>query len=274
MENDLRFEIRNTILNARAGQSSERRTAPSSSASSAQKNPAKSGILNPHSRIPQCGLWVAVVLVTVFIALAPQLHGEEIDRLIVAVNGKVITEGDLKLAGNLNAIIFYGKNAFPRSRVEEINRLVDLELMRQELTSFSLTQEDEGKVEARIQSLRESNAEQGTLDVLLPRLGLQEPELRAYLRLESSILKFLDFRFRPFATVSTEEIKKYYEGTLTAQLRNAKVELPALAQVSTRIEEILREEKINTLLEQWMVSIRRNSRIEYFDSDSESKSND
>jgi hypothetical protein len=189
----------------------------------------------------------------------------EIDRLLVAVNGRTITEGDLDLARNLNAIVFYGKSSGPSSREDEIGRLIDLELMRQELKNFSMAQEDEGKVETQLQSLRDAYAEKGGLPSLLKRLGLQESELIDYLKLESSILKFVSFRFRPFATVSEQEIKNYYETRLTPQLQKARVDLPQLGQISGRIEEILREEKVNTLLEQWIKEIKRNSRIEYFD---------
>ena len=134
------------------------------------------------------------------------VFGGEIDRLIAAVNGVAITEGDLDLARNLNAILFYGKNAAAGSRNEEIERLIDQELMRQELKNFSVTDEEEGKVEARMQSLRDAYAAKGGLSALLRRIGLQESELISYIRLESSIMKFVDFRFRPFISVSAEEI--------------------------------------------------------------------
>jgi len=189
----------------------------------------------------------------------------EIDRLLVSVNGKAITEGDLVLARNLNEIVLYDKNAGPVSREDEIGRLIDRELMRQELKNFSLTQEDESRVEGRLRALRDAYSEKGGLPLLLRRLGLQESELISYLQLESSILKFVDFRFRPFASVSEEDIKKYYETRLTPQLQKAKLDIPELRQISGRIEEILKEEKINALLEQWIMEIRRNSNIEYFD---------
>ena len=204
-------------------------------------------------------------LVVAFFGIGARLAcAAEIDRLIAAVNGRVITEGDLDLARNLNAIIFYDKSPGNSSRDDEVERLVDLELMRQELKSFSMTQEDETKVEARLQSLRDAYAGKGGLPQLLQRLGLQESELVSYLQLESSITKFVDFRFRPFVHVSEEEIKAYYRTRLTPQLEKAKVALPPLTQISTRIEEILREEKINAVLEQWIKDVRRNSRIEYF----------
>jgi hypothetical protein len=212
-----------------------------------------------------CGALVILLSLVFCDSSSLGAFGSEIDRLLVTVNGRVITEGDLDLARSLIAIVFYDKNSGPGSREDQIAKLIDQELMRQELKNFSQTQEDESKVEARLQSLREAYAEKGGLPPLLKRLGLQESELIAYLKLESSILKFVNFRFGPFATVSEQEIKNYYETRLTPQLQKARIDLPELKQISGRIEEILREEKVNTLLEQWIREIRRNSRIEYFD---------
>jgi hypothetical protein len=201
----------------------------------------------------------------VFFAFAsgPACAGE-IDRLIVAVNGKVITEGDLDLGRSLYVLLSYNSKAAARSRNDEINRLIDRELLRQELKSFSLTQEDERKVAVRMQSLREAYAEKGGLPALLRQLGLQESELFSYLQFESAILKFVDFRFRPFVIVSEAEIQSYYEEKLVPQLLNSGIEVPVRTQVSARIKEILREEKINAALERWISDIRRSSRIEYF----------
>jgi len=213
-------------------------------------------------------------MILAVILFSVPIFSEEIDGLIVAVNGKVITEGDLALAEKMNRLFPNSNNAVPRSPTEEIGKLVDLELLRQELANFSLTQADESKVEDRIRVLRYTHAGQGGLADFLLQLGLQELELRAYLRLEFSILKFVDFRFRPFAVVSAAEIKEYYEGSLADQLKKANVELPPLSQVSAKIEEILREEKVNASLDQWIGSIQRNSRIEYFNKESESHSNE
>jgi hypothetical protein len=224
-----------------------------------QRNPERSHSVSLRSFL-LCGGFA----VCLFVAL-PFGIAAEIDRLIVAVNGKVITQGDLDLYRSLRAVISYDRSSTPTSLENEIARLIDLELMRQELKNYSASQEDERKVEARLQSLREAYAEKGGLSLLLRRLGLQESELFSYLQLESSIMKFVDFRFRPFVRVSEEEIKSYYENRLTSQLQKAKVDLPALAQISTRIEEILREEKVNAVLEQWIREVRRNSRIESFD---------
>jgi hypothetical protein len=205
-------------------------------------------------------------LLLISLAPAPIAFAEKIDRLLAAVNGKVITEGDLKMARSLNAIIF-SKNEASDSENISLSRLIDIELLRQELKNSGMVEEDEAEVESHLQALREAYAGTGGLAAFLQRFGLQESELVSYLRLESSILRFVNFRFRPFVIVTQEEINQYYQNKFASQLDNAGLELPPLTQVSNRIEDILREEKINEVLEPWIANIRRNSRIERFDDD-------
>jgi hypothetical protein len=213
-----------------------------------------------NSRIGRAG----VLCLAFFAFSAGPVCGEEIDRLIAAVNGKVITEGDRDIVRRLKALVFQDKNASMGSPDAEMRQLIDLELMRQELKSFSLIREGDQRIESRLQALRNAYAGKGGLPALLQQIGIQESELISYIQLESSIATFVDFRFRPFVSISEEEIKKYYQETLLSQLRKSNVEEPALVQVSARIEEILKEEKINAALEQWISDIRRRSRIEYF----------
>ncbi len=211
------------------------------------------------------GTAAAILLIAFALAASVRpLKAEEIDALLAAVNGKVITEGDLRLARGLNTVIALGHSAAPPARTAEIERLIDLELIRQELGSFPMAADDQGSVETRIQGLRNAYAEIGGLPALLSRLGLQVSELQDYVRLQDSILRFVDFRFRPFATVSQQEVQDYYDGKLVPSLRKVNAPIPPLADVSSKIEEILKEEKVNALMTQWLQDIRRHSRIEYF----------
>ncbi len=205
------------------------------------------------------------LLFGVLVALSPAaVQAEEIDRLLVSVNGKVITKGDLLLTRELNAILAVGKNQPASSGEEEINRLIDLELMRQELASFPIAAEDEGKIQARMQELQKAYASVGGLSSVLRSRGLQESELLNYVRLQDSILRFIDFRFRPFVSVEDQEIQKYYKEKLVPPLQKAGAPIPPLEEVSGSIEEILKEEHVNTSLNQWIEDVRRHSRIEYF----------
>ena len=188
----------------------------------------------------------------------------EIDRLLAAVNGRIITESDLQMARTLNALLIFGRDPSKLSRAEELDRLIDIELIRQELESFPLEPRDESGTEARLAELRQGYAEIGGLPMLLLRLGLEESELREYIRLQAVTLRFINLRFRPFVSVTPEEVRSYYEAEVVPRLRQEGTSIPPLPEISSRIEEVLTEEKVNESMERWILNIRRHTRIEFF----------
>jgi len=189
--------------------------------------------------------------------------GEEIDRLIAAVNGEVITEGDLRLYRDLNAVSSPGRRVPDEGLSEEIERLIDLEILRQEMRNFPSVLPPERDVDARLQFLRDAFAEIGGLPAVMRRLGLEESELRDYVALQISILRFVDFRFRPFVAVSANEVLSYYQDTLLPQIaKGADAVVPPLDEVEGKIEEILLQRKVDQALDAWLKESREHIRIE------------
>jgi peptidyl-prolyl cis-trans isomerase SurA len=205
-----------------------------------------------------------LVVISVVSLLSTQASAEIIDRLLVAVNGKVIAEGDLKLARSLNSILTHDNVSAKLPDEDEIQRFIDLELLRQELENFSDVTGVEEEIEGQMEELRKTYAKEGGLTAILERLGLQESELRAYLSLQVSILKLIDFRFRPFVSVTDDEIQQYYLTKFVPQVKPSVADIPALEEVSSKIREILTEEKVNDSLNQWLQDSRRHAQIEYF----------
>ncbi|NWG12834.1 MAG: hypothetical protein HXY20_04775 [Acidobacteria bacterium] len=191
-------------------------------------------------------------------------RAEEVDRLLAAVNGKVITDSDLGLARNLNVLVGFGRAAPTVSRQEEIDRLINREILRQELENFPLQSEDQGRADQRLEELKRGYAEIGGINLVLRRLGLQEQEIEAYLQLQASMLRFIELRFRPFITVTREEIRKYYDEQLVPRLRESGSPVPKLEEVSAQIEGVLVGDKVGRQLDEWIRDVRRHSRIEIF----------
>lgn len=192
------------------------------------------------------------------------LRAEHADRLLVGVNGSVITEGDLYIARRLNDIIYPGRPANQASREEEIDRRINLELIRQELNNLHLEIEDESPVQARLEAVVQKYEGSGGLAGILEASGISEEELYSYLKLEVLTARFLDFRFRAFVRVERKEIEDYYRERLQPQLRESGIDVPPLEEVSKKIEEILMEEKISEELDLWIEIAHSNARIEYF----------
>ena len=188
----------------------------------------------------------------------------EVDRLLASVNSRVITMGDLELAQDLNAVLLYGRGNGRSGMEQELERLIDLEIIRQELENFAIGKADETYVQGRLDELRRAYAEIGGLPVLLRRLGMQESELVSYLKLQALILKFINLRFRPFVSVSEAEVQAYYDDKLVPGLRKGGAWIPPVAQVANQIRGVLIEEKINQSMDEWIKNARSTSRIDYF----------
>jgi len=210
----------------------------------------------------------SIIIALAAIGLTPiQAPAEIIDCLLAAVNGKVVTEGDLKLARSLNEILGLGKVIGEISDKDEIQRLIDLELLRQEMENYPDVKGVEEQVESQMEALQKSYAGDGGLSAILQKLGLQESELKSYLRLQVSVLELIDFRFRPFVSVTEDEIEEYYHTKLLPQAEASGAGKPALEDVSSGIRTILTEEKVNSSLNQWLQDTRSHSKIEYFGED-------
>ncbi len=213
--------------------------------------------------VAAAGCFVFILLMTTA-WIAPPAEAAEIDRLLAAVNGKVLTQWDLEMSRRLNTVLALGKTPEPAAINDEIRRMIDLELVWQEMQSFPTGPEDETNVAARMDDLRKAYEIAGGLASAAGQYGLSESDIHEYLLRQASILRFVDFRFTPFATPSKAEIEDYYQQKLLPRLQAANSPVPPPADVSDQIEKILRQEKINAAMEQWIEDLRRHARIEYF----------
>ncbi|MBZ5498222.1 MAG: hypothetical protein LAP85_17615 [Acidobacteriia bacterium] len=207
------------------------------------------------------------------VAASPQARevrasAQEIDRLLAAVNGRVITEWDLRLARTLNAILELGRNVAPQSRQKELDRLINQELIRQEMENFPIGQADRNNLQVEIQDkmtgLKNAYAEIGGLPALLRQLGLQEDELVSYIDLIALTEKFSNLRFGPFVTVSDAEVEAYYGEKLLPVLKKSGLAPPPMAEVAATITDTVKQEKISSAMDQWIENIRNHSHIEIF----------
>ncbi|MGA2263998.1 MAG: hypothetical protein ABSH28_21515 [Acidobacteriota bacterium] len=214
-------------------------------------------------------LCVITILVSCWIECVA-LSGQEIDRLLAAVNGKVITELDLKTARMVNAVLELGRSEATQSQKDELDRLITQELISQEMENNPISQADQAQVDEAVQAhlddLRNAYAEIGGLPALLRQLGLENAEDALKKRIHTLVLseKFISLRFSPFVDVSAAEVEVYYREKLAPELKDKGLPIPPLAEKASAIEVLLKEEKKNSAWFQWLESVRSHSRIELF----------
>ncbi len=86
----------------------------------------------------------------------------------------------------------------------------------------------------------------------------------AYLRFRLEILSFIEERFRQGIHISPQEIETYYRDTLLPQYGRGEA-IPSLERVSPRIEEILLQQQVNLLFDEWLTNLRKQGDVEILD---------
>jgi hypothetical protein len=73
---------------------------------------------------------------------------------------------------------------------------------------------------------------------------------------------FIDFRFRPAAQISDQDVETYYRTEFSPQLRSRGQEVPALADVEDTIREVLIQRAITERATKWLDETRDRLRID------------
>ena len=85
-----------------------------------------------------------------------------------------------------------------------------------------------------------------------------------YLRNRIEILSYIELRFRGGILISPEDISAYYHKTLLPQYAPGEA-VPPLDKVAPRIEEILLEQQVNVLFDNWLTNLRKQGNVEVLD---------
>ena len=210
-----------------------------------------------------CGLWC--------LGFSGVLHlrAEVIDRLVAVVNRQIITLGDVEKEMKLQELDSLtgdptGMNSSQQQKVTQellVQRLIEQTLIREQIQQFPGLEIADEQVESQVTEIEKKMGGAGKLAQMKVDIGA----IRDRLRWQLQVMKFIDYRFRQFVIVDTKEIEAYYQNQFLPELqkRNA-VPAPALADVEERIRKIVTEEKLNTQVDEWLASLRKDATIEIF----------
>jgi hypothetical protein len=84
------------------------------------------------------------------------------------------------------------------------------------------------------------------------------------MRFRLLILRFIELRFRQGIRIAPEEIEAYYRKTLLPQYAPGET-IPPLEEVSPRIQEILLQQQVNVLFDDWLRNLRTQGDVEVLD---------
>jgi len=94
------------------------------------------------------------------------------------------------------------------------------------------------------------------------KAGLSEAAVRGLLAQQLYLSRFLDYRFRPAAQVSPEQLQKYYDEEFAPQLKARGDIVPPLSDVEDTIREVLVQRDIDERSAQWLDDTRKRLKID------------
>jgi peptidyl-prolyl cis-trans isomerase SurA len=205
---------------------------------------------------------------------APPVDAVQLDHVVAAIGTNIILESDVREEMRLSALeplqVLPGQDTPDRALRRLIDRTLILEQMKiqQQPVATPAVQ-----VEKAIEHLRRQipdcsryrceteNGWDGFLQAhnLTPELVEERWSQRL------AILRFIDMRFRAGVRVSKQQIADYYSTTLLPALAKGHEPAPPLADVSSRIEEILLQQQVNSLFQDWLASLRDQGNVRIVD---------
>ena len=210
--------------------------------------------------------WSILICITALAIALPARAGDILDRIVATVNNHIILQSEWEDAIRYEAFL----SGRPLDQVDAgdrkaaLDRLIDQELLREQMRSSDFPHASSEVVEKRIQEIRKQYGEsenESAWKAALVRYGLTEDELRRRVALQQDLLGLVDARLRPNVIIDSKSIESYYNQELLPQLRQSGGLQVPLAEVTPKIKELLTQKKMNQMLVAWLQDLRSGSEI-------------
>lgn len=198
--------------------------------------------------------------------LSLSMWGTVIDRTAVVVGKHVVKDSDIdkdiRITSFLNG---QPADVSPSSRKQAASRLIDQELIREQIRSGRYAVAPQTEVDALLaQTRKERFPTDAQYRRALAHLGINEDQVKERLAWQLTVLQFIDARFRPQVFVSDQDMKQYYDAH-RAELSRTHPEAKGIDDLKTAIRQTIEGERINQLLDDWLAQSRKETRIEYLE---------
>jgi peptidyl-prolyl cis-trans isomerase SurA len=199
-----------------------------------------------------------------------------LDHVVAVINGSVILESDVQEEMSYAVLQPFGINSARDTPQRALQRLINRDLILQQMeTAQTVTPPTPEEVQQSITQVRgvipecaryHCETDAGWQKFLEAR-GLTEKEVEAHWSQRMLILSFIQSRFGSGVRITPAEIANYYNKTLVPQFheKDKTLKPPPLATVSSRIEEILLQQRVSSLLLEWLQSLKSEGSVSILD---------
>jgi hypothetical protein len=197
--------------------------------------------------------------------VSPSTAGQQVtlDRVVAIVNGDLILESDVDAEERFAAFEPLTEPK-PVSREELTDRLIDRAVILQQMALQPLPPIPDVRVDGELATLRKSipkcaayhcETDAGWAKFVADQ-GFTIEEVRERWRQRMQVLEFIEDRFRMGIRIEQADIDDYYKNTMVSMYAKEGMTPPAEATIADRIQEILLQQRVNKLLDDWLTALR------------------
>jgi peptidyl-prolyl cis-trans isomerase SurA len=186
-----------------------------------------------------------------------------LDRVAAIVNDDLILESDVEEEQRFATFQPFS-DAKSATEDELVNRLIDRRLILQQMMLQPGPPITDDDVNVELAVLRKAipkcaayhcETDAGWLKFIADQ-GFTIDELRQRWRQRMEVLRFIEERFRMGIRISQTEIDEYYKTTMLPAYAKEHAQPPTEAAIADRIQEILLQQRVDKLLDDWLTSLR------------------
>lgn len=190
--------------------------------------------------------------------------GTVLDRVVAVVNGDVVLESDVQEEQRFAVFQPLSEPQPGFSRERAVERLINRDLILQQLKIQPQAAVTDKELDEQLLQLRkelpvcvkEHCETDAGWQKFVREQGFTPDEVRERWKQRIEVLRFIEQRFRMGVRISPEEIKSYYDKTLLPLYAAQKAPAPKLEVISERIQEVLLQQQVSSLLSDWLRSLR------------------
>jgi SurA-like N-terminal domain len=204
--------------------------------------------------------------IVVLLMFAPGMgrSAEILDQLAATVNGQAVLASDVE--EELRYEYFSAKRPLsdtsPADEKDALNRLIDQQLLREQMHSADFRAVDAAAVEKAFDTFKSDYGSSESWISALASYGITEVAVKSHIETELNQLRLIDLRLRPSIQVDAESVRSYYEQQILPKLPPGPH--PSLQQSTSAIRELLIQQEMNASLDSWLAGLRTGARIRIF----------
>jgi hypothetical protein len=211
------------------------------------------------------GFWL---LTSVFCILSAEstLSAEIIDRIAITAGNQVITESQLEEEIRVTAFLNRDKvDLTAAAKKEAAGRLIEQALIKREMDLSRYPLPELSEAGKSLQSIKEMYPSETAFNDALQSYGVTADELTRRWWWQLTLLRFIDYRFRPGIQIPPADVQAYYRQQVSQWELKGTKPIPTLEESRDQIEEILTQKRIDQALDEWIKDTENQVAINYLD---------